>query len=975
MSELRALLLTDMVDSTRIAEALGDAVMAAHWAAHDRAARDLLRTWRGREIEKTDGLLAVFDSAADAVAFALAYHRAIAALGLPFMARAGVHVAPFSVRESSADDVAHGAKRFDVDGLAKPVTARVMATALGGQTLITGDARAALSSTLLRVQSHGHWRLKGLPEPVELFEVGDEHSPFKPPPDEEKAYRVVRAVRTANEASLWLPAREIPHSVPAERDGFVGREDALRDIARCLDDGARLVSVLGMGGTGKTRLVTRFAWGWLGEYPGGVWFCDLSQARTLDGIVVAVAQGLDVPLGKADPLVQLAHAIAGRARCLVILDNFEQVAKFAEDTLGRWLDRAPLARFIVTTREVLGVVGERIVTLEPLPAADAFELFVRRAEAASPGSTVNSADRGAIEQLVKVLDGLPLAVELAAARIRAMPPRTMLARMHERFNVLWSRAGRRDRQATLRAAFDWSWELLSEPEKLVLTQLSVFRGGFSADTAEAVLDLSDLGGRSDQVAHLWSVDVVHWLVDKSFVRRVADDRFDLLESVRDYAAEHLRTEGRLRCSGPLAVAAAEARHGLHFASLSPEQATQERCIELDNLVCACRRAIDRHDSAVAIATLRSARAAISMRGPYRLGLELAQAVRAMPGIAADRQDEVDLMLGSALQLCGNGTQAQQHLEAAAAGARERGNLAVQARARWTLAPMLARSGLTGEAASGFEMALQAFRTLGDRAHECAVLSDLGAFCESLGRLDDARSHFEAGLHIAHAIGHRRWEGGLAGNLAQFHANLGHAEQARALYAQAVAIARELGDRQWEANARCNLGLLHFTEGRFAEAQADLEIALAAARDMGYAQLLSVVQCNLGLVAEALGRPDDARRHHTAAVEMARNLGDRRSEGQFLGYLGVLLARQAEFTEARECLAAGEALLRAVSDRMSLAILLCARAEAEFRAGHPAAAEEALREASQWATENGDVGHDSELGQALRQTRSLFAATA
>ena len=969
MTDLRALLLTDVVDSTRVAEQLGDAAMAAHWLAHDRAARELLRAWRGREIEKTDGLLAVFDSAADAAAFALAYHRAIAALGLPFKARVGLHVGPVALRESSADDIAYGARRFDIDGLAKPITARVMATALGGQTLLTADAQRALGACAQRVLSHGHWRLKGLPEPMELFEIGDAESPFTPPPDEEKAYRVVRDMRSADAAGLWLPARDIPHSVPAERDSFVGREGALRDMARCLDDGARLVSVLGMGGTGKTRLVTRFAWGWLGEYPGGVWFCDLSQARTLDGIVVAVAQGLDVPLGKADPVVQLAHAIAGRGRCLVILDNFEQVAKFAEGTLGRWLDRAPQARYIVTTREVLGVVGERIVTLEPLPAAEAFDLFVRRAEAASPGSTAGAADRSAIEQLVKVLDGLPLAVELAAARIRAMPPRTMLARMHERFSVLWSRAGRRDRQATLRAAFDWSWELLSEPEKLVLAQLSVFRGGFSAATAEAVLDLGEFAPDA------WSVEVVHWLIDKSFVRRVADDRFDLLESVRDYAAEHLRTEGRLSRSGPLAVLAAEVRHGACFAGLSPEQATQSRCIELDNLVSACRRAINRHDTTTAVATLRSARAAISMRGPYRLGLELAQAIEAMPGLDGPLQDEVELMLGASWQLCGNGTQAQQHLAAAAAGAHERGNLALEARARQSLAPLLARAGQTDDAAAAFDMALRACRTLGDRAQECAVLSDLGAFFESLGHLDAARSHYDAGLKLAHDIGHRRWEGGMAGNLAQFHANLGHLDQARTLYAQAVAIARELGDRQWEGNARCNLGLLHFTEGRLAEAQAELEVAMDAARDMGNAQLLSIVQCNLGLVAEARGAPDDARRHHTAAVELARQLGDRRSEGQFLGYLGVLLARQGEFTAARECLSSGEALLRAVSDRMSLGILLCARAETEARAGEHAAAQALLQSADALAAEIGAVGGESEFGQALRQAGALLTAVA
>jgi len=168
MNEHRALLLTDVVDSTRIAEIIGDAANTAHWVAHDRAARELLRTWRGREIERTDGLMAVFDSAADAAAFAIDYHRALAALGLPFKARAGLHFGAIALRESSADDVAVGAKRFEVGGLAIPIAARVMATAQGGQTLLTGDARGALGITAMRVQSHGFWRLKGLQDPVEL---------------------------------------------------------------------------------------------------------------------------------------------------------------------------------------------------------------------------------------------------------------------------------------------------------------------------------------------------------------------------------------------------------------------------------------------------------------------------------------------------------------------------------------------------------------------------------------------------------------------------------------------------------------------------------------------------------------------------------------------------------------------------------------------------------------------------------------
>ena len=225
MSEQRALLLTDVVDSTQLAERLGDVAAAQLSAAHDRAARDLLRAWRGREIDKTDGMLMLFEQPADALGFALAYHAALAALPMPLKARAGLHVGPVILRTNSAEDVAHGAKPLEVEGIAKPVAARVMSLAMGGQTLLTAEARAALGETALRVQSHGFWRIKGIAEPVELFEAGDERAPFMPPPDSAKVYRVVRR------DELWLPLREIDAQPagrarrlrrPARRAGRVG---------------------------------------------------------------------------------------------------------------------------------------------------------------------------------------------------------------------------------------------------------------------------------------------------------------------------------------------------------------------------------------------------------------------------------------------------------------------------------------------------------------------------------------------------------------------------------------------------------------------------------------------------------------------------------------------------------------------------------------------------------------------------------
>jgi class 3 adenylate cyclase len=392
MSGHPALLKTDLVDSTRLAEELGDAAMSTLWEAHDRAARKLLREWRGREIDKSDGFLLVFVSASDAVGYAQAYHRALAALSVPLKARAGLHVGPVISRQNPSADVALGAKPLEVAGIAVSIAARAMSLALGGQTLLTAAAKSALGATTTRLLSHGHWRMKGLEEPIELFEVGEADAPFTPPPDASKVYRVFR------QGELWLPLAQIRHTLPAERDAFVGRKEALQHLAQRIDTAVRLISVIGTGGTGKTRFVQRFGWTWLGDFPGGVWFCDLSQAHTLDGIVHAVAQGLEVQLGRADPVAQLGNALAGRGRCLVILDNFEQVARCAEQTVGQWLERAREAHFIVTTREVLGIAGEETLNLAPLAPMEAASLFQLRAGAVNSDFASTAEDRVAIDR-------------------------------------------------------------------------------------------------------------------------------------------------------------------------------------------------------------------------------------------------------------------------------------------------------------------------------------------------------------------------------------------------------------------------------------------------------------------------------------------------------------------------------------------------------------------------------------------------
>ena len=955
-----ALLLVDIVDSAALAARLGDGAMAAVWVAHDRLARDLVRDWRGREIDKSDGFLLMFATAADALGCAIGYHRALRGLQVPVHARAGIHVGAVSLRENTGDDIARGAKPLEVDGLAKPFAARVMGLARAGQTLLSAAARDALGAAredgARPLVSHGHWQLKGLPEPVELFEAGDDDAPFMPPPDVTKAYRVVR------QDGLWQPLRAVRHNLPAERDAFVGRHATLLALARSFDQGARLVSVLGIGGCGKTRLVTRFGRAWLGEHPGGTWFCDLAPARGLDGLLHAVAQGLEVPLGKADAVEQIGHAIAGRGACLVILDNFEQVARHAEESLGRWLDRAPEARFLVTSREVLGITGEATLALAPLPPPEAESLFALRAAAVRRGFEPGEADRKAIGSLVRLLDGLPLAIELAAARARIMAPQALLERMSERFRLLTSSSGRQDRQSTLRGAFDWSWDLLAESDRVALAQLSVFEGGFTLDAAEAVIDLTACA----EVP--WSVDAVHSLVDKSFVRALDGDRFDLLVSVQDYAAEHLRTAGRFPGSGSAAQDVAQARHGAWFAALGPAQAADGACADLDNLVVACRHAVRRGDCATAAGALQGAWAALKLHGPFGTGVELAAAVCAMPSLAGAAAARAHAVLGAASDASGRLRDAHQHYEAALQLARDTADRHAEAELTVQLAALHAREGRGDEAAAGHAEGLRLAREAAAPALVCAALNGLGNVDTDHGRLEAARAHYTAALAIAREIGDRRWQGALLGNLGMVQASLGRMDDSRAHLEEALGISRACGDRQREGHTQANLGLLHQIQGRGAEAVAATEAALGVARELGHVRLECIVLCNLGIALADAGDVEQAGARFDAALRVARSLGDRRSQGQILGYLGMVQARKGNFGAASTMLDDGETLLREVTDPLSLALLLCSRAEVAWLAGRTESARTTLDEADALGFQV-DAGPHSELGQALSRTRS------
>lgn len=430
----RALLLTDVVDAPRLAEQHGAAREADLVIRHDRIVRGLLEAWRGTEIDKTDGFLLSFARAADAVGHALEYHDEVRRLAqdeqVDLLARAGLHVGSVVVRRNPPAEVARGAKPVEIDGVAKPVAARVMALAIGGQTLLTDAAREALGDELptgAALEDRGHWRLKGVEAPVRLHEVGLRgRAPFAPPPDGAKAQRVVWR------DGCWQGREAVHLSLPARRDDFVGRSAALHDLAVRLAGGARVVSVVGPAGRGKTRLSLQHAWTRWADHPGGAWYRDLSDVTDAASLAAELAD----ELGATAPGDASVDAVgAALARCsdgLVILDGVDGAGASVADALASWLKEAPAVRFLVTARAPLGLPGEDVLALPPMEVRDAVALFARRARARKADFIVGDANRADVEEIVRCLGCEPAAVEAAAARVRVLAPTQILQRLRER---------------------------------------------------------------------------------------------------------------------------------------------------------------------------------------------------------------------------------------------------------------------------------------------------------------------------------------------------------------------------------------------------------------------------------------------------------------------------------------------------------------------------------------------------------------
>jgi predicted ATPase/tetratricopeptide (TPR) repeat protein len=796
-----------------------------------------------------------------------------------------------------------------------------------------------------------------------------------------RRYRSAAEMEEALRTVIEGPAAAKHHTLPAEPDTFIGRDDDLAALGRRFASGARLVTAFGTAGTGKTRLAVRWGWQELARWPGGVWFCDLRAAKSIDGVVSAVRGSLEVPLGTGDPVVQLGRALAARGSCLVILDNVEQVVEAIGTCTTQWMELAPEACFLLTSRERLNVRGESVQLVEPLSMESGLMLFAERARGQVPSfefGDLGGVTTTAIRELVRLLEGIPLAIELAAARMRAMTPAELLGRMHDRLRLLSRGVRGDDRHRTLRAAIDGSWELLRPWEQAAFAQCSVFEGGFTLEAAESVLDLSAWPEAP------WAVDVIQSLADKSLLRTVRGEglgqtgeqiRFGMFVSLQEYARVQLALlPGATAGGGSSALRDAEERHGRYYAALDDAGVRRGRSLELEvaDLVAACRRARDRGDVHTAVNTHRLACEVFARHGPLGAGVDLGRDLLEGMQLEPRARTRILTTLGQAEWHSGQMAQGLRHLEEALVLVEELCDRQLERAVRGSLGALYLQLGRLEEARAMFTATLDLAREAGDRAVEANALANLGTLARDRGRTDEGLELYGLALAIARETANRRFEGTVLGNLGLLHHDRGTLDAARSHYEAALAIHRESGNRRFEAIILGNLGNLHYHEGRIDEAQATYMEALAIARSTGDRAFEAVVLGNLGQVARDQARVDDALAYYKRSLAILRELGVRRIEGAVLGNYGLLLYEQGQVDEARNAITTGESILRQMDERSELGKLLCTRAEIERGTGNTTAARATLEEVEAIVAVLGP-NVDAELTTTLDKLRRTVAA--
>ena len=661
MSELPTgtvtLLLADVEGSTRLWETQPDAMKAAVERL-DQTLADAVAAHGGvRPVEQGEGdsFVIAFSRAADAVACALDLQRTPLA---PIKLRIGVHTGDVHMRDEG-----------NYIGPTINRTARLRDLAHGGQTVLSGATEPLVVDQLppdVTLNDLGSHPLRDLPRPERVVQLchPDLHNDFPP-------------LRTAN-----IVAAE---NLPVQLSSFIGRKAELRGIRDALPDN-RLVTLTGAGGAGKTRLAIQVAAEVATEFTDGVWYIDLAPITDPAMVSVTAARALGLPNQPGQQTMDVLLRFIRDRRMLILLDNCEHLLDASAHLVIALLGACPSLTLLTTSREPIGVTGEVSWRVPSLSLADeAIELFSDRARRTKPEFRVTAENTEAVTEICRRLDGLPLAIELAAARVRALSPAEIVASLHDQFRLLTGGARTAvRRQQTLRASVDWSHALLSEPEQVLFRRLAVFFGGFDVDAAQAVA-----AGADAERYHV--LDQLTLLVDKSLV--VAEDtrhgtRYRLLETVRQYAQEKLhesregddvRTRHRDHYTAMAAVLDAPADSG-YQARVEWAEA------EIDNLRTAFAWSRETSDTELALTLASALQPLWWTRGRVQEGLNWLSAAIAgdSPLSAGASAAHVRACADRALLLSMTGsTEGREEAEQALAVARELGDPALVMRALTT----------------------------------------------------------------------------------------------------------------------------------------------------------------------------------------------------------------------------------------------------------------------------------------------------
>lgn len=736
---------------------------------------------------------------------------------------------------------------------------------------------------------------------------------------------------------------------------FVGRRAELREIGELFGRGERLVTVVGAAGMGKTSLARRFLE--TGGAGGGV-FVGLEGARSAEDVVRAVAAAAGAGAGGgAVSGEEVGEVLAGRAGraggaggLLLVLDNLEQVLDGAAGWIGAWLGAAPQLRVLATSREALRIEGEVVLPLGPLAVdgelaeSEAAALFLERARAARPDLVPQGEALRAVGELVRRLDGIPLAIELAAARISLLSPAEILGRLDAPLALL--RGRRRDqggRQATVEGAVQWSWELLGAAERSVLSQASVFSGSFDFGAAQAVVRVSAAGGAEPPDL----LELLQSLVERSLIRVDRERRMSLFLVIRAFAAERLTTQERRavreRHARWAVATGAELARGFHGAA-GAEARAGLGAMESELVAVVEGASGQAPDALAALHPLWVTRGPLQRYAQWLVrvgeGLE--------PGARSARRR---LHLGALRRVQGRLPEAVAELTAAAEEARAHGALAELAEAQAELGISEHERGDLAAAERWQRLALAGFEALGDRRGEGRVLGSLAIGLHERGEADEAVAGYEAALRQLRAAGDERSVGIFLSNLGDLHLEQGRLRAARDHYERARAALRQVGDLRIAAVVTGNLGAVLQDEGDLDAAARARQEAAEALGLLGDRRMEAIFTGYVGAARHALGALDEALPCYESAAARLTEAGDRRFATLFTAHQGAAALAGGDADAGRRLLKAAAAAAAELADPEVLAVIRCHWGQVAVAEGQTEEARRILAEAQ------ADAGHD------------------